>query len=763
MKTTADMIVTFRWPIILAFIAVTAILAMQIPRAEIDADMKSQLPDELPSRINTDRIDELFGGTEMLMVLVRTDDVLQPETLKRVKRISKQMNRIKGVDKVLSLFDLKSIKGEDGAMTVNPVVRRIPKTDAQRAVLREEIKGNDIVYGSVVSADFTITAIIAVLKDEVSDAYILPEIEKLIKANPGKEETVLGGIPYIRGNVSRNIQTDMRRLMPIGLVIMLIFLFACFKRLRGVVLPFLVVIMSILFSLGMIPVLGWKVQVITIILPVFLIAVANDYGIHMIAKYQEDNVPGNRFTKGDFAKRMFTSLGKPVLITGLTTMAGMLCLLGHALVPARQLGILAAIGILFALAASLFFIPAILSLLPKSRPVLSGEHDPQQSKHVLERLLWFFGNLVSTQPKTVIAGALIFSALSVIGIFFVVVDTDPKNYFSRDHPVVYATDLIDQNLGGSQNISVVFEGDIKEPRIMHKMDALEQTLQTMPEVGHTTSIARVLRQMSRALNDPNEVGYDRIPDTRNAIAQYFELYAMSGDAEDFEKMVDFPCEHAVITARMNTTSTAKLSNVVNRIGAMVGDDPDVLLVGGFGVVLSDLAKLMVHGQFLSLGLATVLVALLLMILFRSVTAGLISAIPLLLSMAILFGLMGVFGIELNIVTAMLSSIMIGVGIDYTIHFLWRYREERQRGLAEVDAVKKTLTTTGRGIIFNAFSVIIGFVALLFSGFLPVQFFGFLVVVSIFACLVGALVLVPSLCIVLKPKFLEPKDVGQTAL
>ena len=89
MKTTADMIVTFRWPIIIAFIAVTAILAMQIPRAEIDADMKSQLPDELPSRINTDRIEELFGGTEMLMVLIKTDDVLHPETLKRVKRISK--------------------------------------------------------------------------------------------------------------------------------------------------------------------------------------------------------------------------------------------------------------------------------------------------------------------------------------------------------------------------------------------------------------------------------------------------------------------------------------------------------------------------------------------------------------------------------------------------------------------------------------------------------------------------------------------------
>jgi len=148
-----------------------------------------------------------------------------------------------------------------------------------------------------------------------------------------------------------------------------------------------------------------------------------------------------------------------------------------------------------------------------------------------------------------------------------------------------------------------------------------------------------------------------------------------------------------------------------------------------------------------------------MILFRSFTAGLISAIPLALSVTILFGLMGIFRIELNIATALLSSIMIGVGVDYTIHFLWRYRIERQNGLFPQEAVKKTLFTTGRGIVFNAFSVIVGFVALLFSSFMPVRFFGFLVVVSIFSCLVGALVLIPALCLVFRPKFLEPKRYG----
>jgi predicted RND superfamily exporter protein len=261
--------------------------------------------------------------------------------------------------------------------------------------------------------------------------------------------------------------------------------------------------------------------------------------------------------------------------------------------------------------------------------------------------------------------------------------------------------------------------------------------------------------MSRALNDPDEQWYDRIPDTRNAVAQYFELYAMSGDSEDFEKLVDFPYEHAIVTARLNTTSTAKLQSLVHRIEEMVNSDPDVLFVGGFGVVLSDIAQIIVNGQLLSLSMATAVVAILLMILFRSVVAGLIAAIPLVLSMAILFGLMGFFGIELNVATAMLSSIMIGVGVDYTIHFLWRYREERKSGLSPVAGMRRTLTTTGRGIIFNAFSVIIGFMALLISSFLPVRFFGFLVVVSILACLVGALVLVPSLCLVVRPRFLEP--------
>jgi predicted RND superfamily exporter protein len=756
MKLTADIIVKCRWPIIIAFIVIAGFFAAQIPKAERDPDMINQLPTDMPSRISTDKIEELFGGTDMLMVLIKTDDVLNAETLSRVKKISKQMKKVNGVDKVYSLFELKHIKSQEGAMIVDPAVKQIPHTEEQKKKLRKEIMGNDMVYGSVVSKDFTITSVIAVLKADISDEHIVGEMEKLIEENPGKEQTIIGGVPFNRLNVSRNTQSDLRRLLPIGLLTMLVFLYFCFKQLRGVLLPFFVVIMAILLSMGLIPLLGWKISVISIILPVFLIAVANDYGIHMIAKYQEDNVPGNGYSKEELAKRMFSSLGKPVLLTGITTMIGMLCLNGHIMIGAKQLSVLASLGIAFALAASLFFIPAVVSLLPKSKPVILPEGQSRK-KPILERLLTFFSDIVSRKPKIVIAGSFVFSAIVSIGIFFVTVDADPVKYFAKDHPVAKATNLINENLGGTFNFSVVVGGDIKEPRIMKKIDRLEAEIEKIPEVGNTSSIARVVRQMSRALNDKGEDWYDRIPGTRNAVAQYFELYSMSGDPDDFEKMIDFPYKHALISARLNTTSTPKINRVMRQVNDMAGNDSDIKYVGGIALIYTELAKHVVNGQFLSLSMAVVAVAVLLMVLFRSVAAGLISAIPMVLSLVILFGLMGLLGIELNVVTALLSSIIIGVGIDYTIHFLWRCREERRSGLTSVDAVKKTLSTTGRGIVFNAFSVIIGFFVLLISNFMPVKFFGFLIVVSILACLIGALSLVPALCIVLKPKFLEPKE------
>lgn len=751
MKTT-NFFLKYRWLTIAIFLGLTVLLGLQLPKAEIDPEVMNLLPEDMPSRVHTDSIESIFGGTDMLIVMLKTDDVLNTKTLKRVKSLSKASNRLSSVDEVMSLFDLKSIKGDNGMMIVDPAVNKIPKTKEGWQTLRKEIQNNKMVHKVVISEDFTLTTLILTKSPEASDIELIGDIEKMLEEIPGTEEIYMAGLPYVRFNEEKDIQKDMMMLMPLGLVIMLIFLFFAFKEIKGVILPFGIVIISIIVALGAIPALGWKIMMPTIVLPIMLIAIANDYGIHLIARYQELNASDKNLTNKYIAKKIFTDLWKPIGITGLTTMVGMLCLLFHKMIPAKQLGILASIGIAFALLASLFLIPITLSFIKKGKVRVQADN---AKKKGIDKLLLILGNKITQFPKTIIISTIVIAVISALGIFMLKVDSNPENYYADEHPIQLGTKLINEKLGGSQAMSLVINGDIKDPAILHKMERYEKEFEKISTVGNVLSITDVLTEISTAINDPGDPFYDKIPDSRDAVAQYFELYSMSGDPEDFEKMVDFPFENAQITIMMNSGNTPDVINTISQINEIIKGDKDVTLKGGMAMIFAELSDIVVNGQVLSLLVSILIVVLIMSVLFKSLRAGLISAIPLSFSMLILFGLMGYLNINLNIATAMLSSIMIGVGIDYTIHILWRYKEERENGLSYNEAIVKTLTTTGRGVTINALSVIIGFSALFISSFLPVKFFGFLVVVTISACLIGAVIIIPAICLVWKPKFLEP--------
>jgi predicted RND superfamily exporter protein len=457
------------------------------------------------------------------------------------------------------------------------------------------------------------------------------------------------------------------------------------------------------------------------------------------------------------AKGVFTSLRSPILLAGITTIAGILCLLSHKMLPARQLGLVTAIGIGFALLLSLLFIPSALAIIGKSTPVLS--RDPGK-RHLIERWLGGLGRLVANYPLRVLLTSIVIAVISAGGIFLLKVDTNLENFFPEKHPVRVSAEIINETFGGSQNISILVEGDILDPATMKQIDRYENELKKNPAVGNVMSIAGIIREISKALNEKGDPLYDRIPEERNAIAQYMELYLMSGEPEDLERMVDFDFQRAQVMIRINDGSSEALKSVLHDIRSLAGEDLNSIRIGGYGLVAADMSDLVVRGQVVSLIIALLVVFIILSLVFRSLAAGLTGSAPLALAMLILFGWMGYLDIPLDIATALLSSIMIGVGVDYTIHFLWRYRAERLGGLTPSDAVLKTLTTTGRGISFNALSVILGFTALPFSLFLPIRVFGFLVMVSIFTCLVGALVIVPALILMFKPAFLEPGYQGR---
>jgi hypothetical protein len=273
-------------------------------------------------------------------------------------------------------------------------------------------------------------------------------------------------------------------------------------------------------------------------------------------------------------------------------------------------------------------------------------------------------------------------------------------------------------------------------------------------VGNVTSLSSVIRIISRSLNDPGDELYDKIPNEREAIAQYIEFYSMSGDPDDFEQLVDFDYSKAILNVQFRADDIDDLKQVESYIHSLVDASPYVTLMAGQCLIEKEMAHSIVRGQIYSLIFALVAIAILLWIIFRALSAGLMGSIPLLVTLVCNFGLMGWFGIKLDIATSLLSSIAIGIGVDYTIHLFWRLKYELNLGNSFSTAIINTLTTTGRGIAINGFSVIVGFSVLFLSGLMILKTFAFLIIFSILLCLMCALILVPSIVMKVKPKFLE---------
>ncbi|MBE0675532.1 MAG: MMPL family transporter [Bacteroidales bacterium] len=737
----------YRYRVLIVGISVMFSLAglLLIPSAKTDPDIRNYIPQTLVSRINTDSIELQFGVQDIIMLLFHDGSVIDSSTLNRISLVTDGLSEIRGISDVMSLTNAVRIGGDDGFMVVGPAVPFFVYTEAEIESLKSSLANNPLVMGSVVSDDFSSAAVIAYLDRNINEEDILASVDSLLALHPGKAEILGGGLPYIRRAIMSDVKRDGIILVPMALAVMLLLLWISFREWRGVVIPFTVVLLSLGVAMGLAPLLGWKLSIVSLLVPVMMIAIANNYGIHLIARYQEFDHSADQLTVKQIITKLIISLRKPVVFTGLTTIAGILGLLTHSIIPARQVGVLTALGVGYALLLSLFFIPAWLTWLPrpeKKRTKINGAA-PDGSAGYLART----GRMVSGNPRTILIISIIVTIGLGSGIIFLKVDSNQENFFPSGHPVKRASTLINKNFGGSQTISVMVECDMLNPSNMKAVDEWCNMIEMEPGTGNVMSIASVVREMSKALFDSTEAYYDAIPDTREALAQMVEIYNMSGDPGDFEQLVDLNYTKAHIIVRFSNPSPYNVRNIATKAD-LLGDGIDGrVITGGYAYIMEEFSGRIVRGQISSILFALTIIFLLLILIFRSFKRGVIAVIPLIASIIILLGIMGWTGIALDPATALLSSVMIGIGVDYTIHFMWRHQGELMRGLSPADAAARAIATTGRGIVFNALSVMTGFSVLLFSGFTSIRFFGFLVIVSIGVCLVAALMMVPAMMII----------------
>ncbi len=733
----------YRYFFIIIPIVLLIILLFQLQNVKINPDLNEYLPKETESRINITKIEKEFGKYDPIIIVFKSEDITQQEVIKKLQQIHDSIADCNYFDDIISIFNTKNIKSEDDFMLVEETVQEIPQTKEDENRLKENIKSNSLVYKLMVSENFNYTIFIINPASGYQDSEIIEKIQEIVTNIWGENNFYLSGMPYLRDEIQKNISRDITFIMPLAIILMISFLYFSFREKRGIILPLLVVIISTGVAMGLMPLLGFEYSLITILTPVLMISIANNYGVHIIAKYQEINATHPEYDMKTIVYKSMKDLSWPILLTGLTTIAGISGLLVHIMLPAVQMGIITSIGIAFALLLSLLFLPSILIGLKKGKPQknISG-----QKKGFINKILNLASELVTKKPKLVIILFTAFFILAGIGIFKLDVSINNENVLPKSHSIRKSTEIINNNFGGTKTISVLFEGDVKSPELINDIKKLEVKLNELPQMGSITSISDVILLISKSINTPDEEAYDKIPDSRNTIAQYIEFYNMNGDPDDFENFVDFNYTKALVNIQFRANDIKEFNQVAKSIQEFCNKSEFASFGAGICLVEKDMADSIVKGQIYSLMLAFGAILILLWIIFKSFRTGLLGCIPLVFTIVCNFGIMGWLGIELDIATSLLTSVAIGVGVDYTIHLFWRIKTEIANGKDIKEASTICLQTTGRGIAINAFSVMLGFSVLFISGILILKTFAFLIIFSLLLCLLCAILLIPAILI-----------------
>jgi predicted RND superfamily exporter protein len=361
-----DVVMNYPRLIIGSCLLITLLMGWNIPGIVIDSDIKSMLPEDQEIIVATNELEEIFGGSEIVILSVESDDIFSQSTLSKLQQMTDEVEALPIVDRVLSLtnaFELHSIA--DG-FEVRDLIEKIPGTEEERTTLRQRIMGDEMLYGNIVSKDFRYTAVMAILsvtKSASDDEITYDTFHALERKYSGPEKIYVAGLPLTRKAITMTMQSDMKALFPFGIALMIFLLVFSFRSWVGAFLPFIVVIMSVVNTLGLMALLHIKFTFVSVMLPVMLIAIANDYSIHIIAYYFEECRSHAGLRKRDIIQRTIRHLKTPVLLAGITTIIGFLSLQSHILAPARQMGLLSSFGISVALLLSISFVPAVLMLL----------------------------------------------------------------------------------------------------------------------------------------------------------------------------------------------------------------------------------------------------------------------------------------------------------------------------------------------------------------------------------------------------------------
>jgi uncharacterized protein len=773
MKSYIHWIVRHKKIVLLLVAVITMLLGSQIRNLRIVIDPVAMLPKAHPNVIGTNTAEAIFGSKYVVVVGLSAADgstALKPEVLEIVNRLTKALAEVPGVRRhtLLSAASekAKSITGVNGEMQVVPMLE-LPINLQSAQKLSERLKANPIYQGTVLSKDESLASIsFSIDVGPKGFREVVDRVLKVVDAEKSNSVKVnLSGTPVFFATVERFAQR-MAFLFPIALVLIGLIHYEAFRTIQGMLLPLVTAVLAVVWSVGIMGALNVPMDAFNATTPILILAVAAGHAVQILKRYYEEydrlkSTASEHSAELVNDQAIIDSLSKigPVMLTaGFVAAAGFFSLMSFEIATIRTFGIITGLGVLCALFIELTLIPALRSVLkPPPRVALDSLRGPTRWDRFAD---WIVASVLRSRVRIAIGFGLI-ALVSATGLLNLNRENSTKSYFGESLPVRTQDRFLNEKLAGTNTLYVVFQSEqadrMKDPALLQLVENVQRYVETLPDVGKTISIVDPLRQMNKAMNAGAKAS-DIVPSTQDLVSQYLLLYSISGQPNDFDSYVDYEYRNINLVVWMKNDSSRYAENIVSNIRSYVEPKlpPGIrLTIGGSVPQTSALSETLVQGKLKNIAQMILVVFAAGIVIFRSWLASLYLVLPLIVTVLVNFGVMGMFGIPLNTPNSVSSAMGIGIGADYAIYLLYRLREEL-RGKGDFEAaLRTTMRTAGKAVVYVATAVAGGYSVLLLSfDFYVHIWFGLLIVLSMIVSATTALFLIPTLLTLHVPRCLR---------
>jgi predicted RND superfamily exporter protein len=544
---------------------------------------------------------------------------------------------------------------------------------------------------------------------------------------------------------------DMRKFMALAIGTVAVLLFIMFRRISGVVLPLITVILSLLSTLGIMAIWGTAIKVPTQILPSFLLAVGVGTSVHILAicfhRYRQN---------GDKQASIAHALGHSglaVVMTNVTTACGLLSFSTSEVAPVADVGIFAGIGVLLAFIYTIVLLPALLAIIPIKRGKQNGS---VTTPHLMDRLLTGIGNFSTAHPIPILAVSFVIILLSIGAATKIRFSHDILRWFPQNNDIRVATEKLDQEMRGTLSLEAVIdtgrENGLYEPDLLNRFEKAAAYAESMTQgdvfVGKAWSVTTILKEINQALNENRPESY-AIPQNRDLVAQEFLLFENSG-SDDLEDFVDSQFSMARFTIKAPFEDAYKYSEFLDTLLRYFENEfPEArITLTGLMVLLSRTVNNAIRSMAKSYITALAVITVLMVLLIGRVRIGLLSMIPNLAPILLMLGVIGITPIKMDLFTMMVASVAIGLAVDDTIHFMHNFRRYyEQSGDAKL-AVHQTLQSTGRAMLVTTVVLSTGFFIFVLASMNNLFNFGLLTAFTILMALAADYFVAPALMVVI---------------